>query len=95
METLLEATSRLRSAGYDVEFNATEDGQLRCVACGDDHDPTEIVIDQVVRYEGMSNPDDEAILLALRCTCGRRGLYVTGFGPTATTADVAILPRLR
>jgi hypothetical protein len=54
-----------------------------------------MIIDEVVRYEGVSDPDDEAILLALRCHCGRLGLYVAGFGPSASAADVAVLGHLR
>lgn len=95
METVLEAAARLRGAGYDVDFDATEDGHLRCSACGTLHDPATMAVDEVVRYEGASNPDDQAILLALRCECSRRGLYVAGFGPTATAADAAVLRHLR
>lgn len=94
METVLEAATRLRAVGYDVDFSATDDGRLRCGGCGICHDPTAIVIDEVVRYEGMSDPDDEAILLAVRCDCGRLGLYSAAFGPGASSADVAVLARL-
>lgn len=94
METLLEATLRLRAAGYDLDFSATETGQLRCAACGVDHDPEAMAIDEIVRYEGASNPDDEAILFALSCTCGRRGLYTAAFGPGMPPADVEVLHRL-
>ena len=95
METVLEAGARLRAAGYVVDFSATDDGRLRCAGCGTDHDPTAMVIDAIVRYEGMSNPDDQAILLALRCDCGRRGLYATGFGPSVSIADADVLVHLR
>ena len=94
METVLDATARLRAAGYGGDFVATEDGRLRCAACGTEHDPAAMVIDEVVRYEGASDPDDEAILLALSCDCGQQGLYVTGFGPAAGAADAAVLRRL-
>ena len=33
METVLEATARLRKSGFVVDFAATEDGQLRCGEC--------------------------------------------------------------
>ncbi|MEX2293415.1 MAG: hypothetical protein WD691_06465 [Acidimicrobiales bacterium] len=94
METILEATGRLRLAGYSVDFTATEDGRLCCGDCGSLHDPATVTIDEVVRYEGASNPDDETILFALRCSCSRRGLYSTGFGPSAGPADTAVLRRL-
>jgi hypothetical protein len=53
-----------------------------------------MAIDEVVRYEGQSNPDDQAILSALRCSCEQKGLYVTAFGSGASTADVAVLQHL-
>ena len=94
METVLEAAARLRDAGYTVDFSATDDGYLRCGACGTDHDAATMTIEETMRYEGASDPDDEMMLLALRCECGRPGLYVTAFGPNASTADVAVLQRL-
>lgn len=95
METLLEAAARLRDDGYAVDLTATSDGRLRCGGCGSDHDPMDMVIDEVVRYEGASNPDDQSMLLALRCECSCRGLYVTAFGPSASAADGTVLQRLR
>jgi hypothetical protein len=94
METVLDAAQRLRAMGYVADFSATEDGELRCGACGTVHDPASMAIDEVVRYEGITNPDDEAILLALRCDCGVKGLFVAAFGPTATADDAAVLRRL-
>lgn len=95
METVLEAVTRLRRSGYGVDFTATPDGLVRCGACGTDHDPEGMDIDETVRYEGVSDPADEAIVLAVRCTCGRRGTYVAGYGPNASAADAAVLVRLR
>lgn len=95
METVLEAAARLRRIGYTADFSPTEDGRLQCDTCGELHDPATMVIDEVVRYEGASDPDDEAILLAMRCVCDRAGLYVAAFGPNASAADAAVLPLLR
>jgi hypothetical protein len=94
METILEAAARLREAGYAADFSATEDGQLRCGACGAEHDPATIVIDQIVRYEGLSDPGDETMLLALRCGCDQRGLYTTAYGANVGTGDLAVLQAL-
>jgi hypothetical protein len=94
METVLEATARLRSSGFVVDFAATEDGRLRCGECGEVLDPSTMVIDEVVRYEGASNPDDQAILFALHGRCERPGLYLSAFGSGASPADDAVLRRL-
>src|SRR3954451_4294055 len=94
METVLEATARLRKSGFVVDFAATEDGLLRCGECDEVRDPSTMVIDEVVRYEGVSNPDDEAILFALHCRDDRPGLFLSAFGPGASPADDAVLRRL-
>ncbi len=94
METLVEALERLRALGYASSFSATDDGELRCEDCDTRHDPATMRIDETVRFEGSSNPGDEGILLALRCSCEMRGVYTSAYGPAATTADSAVLTRL-
>ncbi len=94
METLTEAIRRLRAAGYVTDFSASSDGTLVCRACGTSHDAAAIEIRETVRFEGDSNPDDEAILLALRCCDGCLGLYSAAFGPDTPPDDVAVLQRL-
>ncbi len=94
METLLEALDRLRAVGYVNDFLATNDGELRCVGCDARHDPATMLIDETVRFEGDSNPGDEAILLALRCSCGVGGTYTSAYGPMAASPDIAVLTRL-
>lgn len=94
METLLEATRRLRRRGFEQDFAATVPGRLWCDGCGRDHDPEHMVVEEIVRYEGASDPDDQAILLALDSACGRRGLYSAAFGSAAPARDVEVLQRL-
>ena len=93
-ETLVEAIARLRSEGYGSDFAATADGRLLCRACDAVCDPASMRIEHRVRFEGNSNPDDEAILLALLCSSGCRGLYSAAFGPDTPPEDAAVLRRL-
>jgi len=94
MDTLLDATDRLRSRGFSSDFRATATGRLRCLDGGSEHDPEIMRIEEIVRYEGASDPNDQAIMLALSCKCGRRGLYSAAFGPDTAEADVAVLHRI-
>jgi hypothetical protein len=80
MDTLLDATDRLRTRGFSNDFRATATGLLRCLQGGSEHDPGIMRIEEVVRYEGASDPNDQAIMLALSCECGRKGLYSAAFG---------------
>ncbi len=94
-ECLSRAVDRLTAAGYTHELRAEAAG-LRDVTTGRLHAPEELVVDETVRVEGLSDPGDEAIVLALRDQAGRlRGTYVAAFGSSASTADAAMLPRLR
>jgi hypothetical protein len=93
METMSEATTRLRAAGY-VENWIAEDGKLRCCTCTATYDPAEITVDEVVRFEGPSDPGDEAILFGLTGPCGHRGQYSAAYGPSASAEDVRVIVAL-
>jgi hypothetical protein len=94
MEAMLHAISRLRSAGYTLDLRAVAGGRLRCPACGTLVHGSEVVVTETVRFEGISNPDDQAILDALIAPCGHRGLFSAAFGIYASADDVDVLQAL-
>lgn len=94
METLTDAMNRLRTDGYSIDFSATEDGQIQCGACGVSEEPENLSVIVTERFEGDSNPDDEAILLGVACRCGGRGQYAAAFGPDTPHEDAAVLRQL-
>lgn len=72
METLSQATLRLQKAGYTSEISPEEIPQLN---------PDDWVIDEIVRFEGDSNPDDSSILYALSTRDGKRkSLLIDAYG---------------
>lgn len=82
-ETVSEAVNELAAMGYgdDLRF---DDGVLRCSRCGETHPSQDADVEQVRRFEGQSDPADEAIVLALRCPhCGAGGVLVSPYGPDA------------
>jgi hypothetical protein len=94
METLTEAIERLRGRGFTVDFSAAPGGLLRCEECGSEFDPALLHIDEIVRFEGESDPGDESILFALSGTCGHVGLYSTAYGSDAAPEDIAVVAAL-
>jgi hypothetical protein len=94
MEMMLEAIARLRALGYDLDLVAVSGGGLQCASCGEITDAATVTVDETVRFEGDSNPDDEAILIAVTTRCGHRGLYSAAFGPDTPAADSAVLRAL-
>lgn len=95
LPTVVEELEALRRRGYTVDFSVTRDGLLRCGDCGHTVPPGEVVVESTARFEGPTNPDDEAIVLGLHCeACDRRGVLVTAYGPTASAEEAAVLTAL-
>jgi hypothetical protein len=94
VETVAEAIDRLAARGFVDDFRPSGSG-LEARGCGACHPPEELVVEEVVRFEGVSNPDEEAIVFALRCAAhGVRGTYAAAYGPSMDQRDASIAQRL-
>jgi hypothetical protein len=90
--TLLEALERLRAAGFAGDMFVTAEATVRCGSCHEETAPTELDLECLVRLEGVSDPADEAAVLALTCrACGGRGTAVVRYGPEAEPQDDVVL----
>ena len=80
MATVTEVITKLRKDGYVEDFNL----QQNCLQCRDAHYSVfhdEFVIDKVYRFEGESDPGDEATVYAISCPkYGIKGVLVNGAG---------------
>ena len=78
--TLSETMSELRKEGYIEDFNL----QQNCLECRDGQFKVftdEFVIDKFFRFEGESNPSDQAILYAISSDKHNvKGVLVNGYG---------------
>lgn len=93
--SVVEELLTLRARGYVVDFSVSPQGQLRCHDCDCTFAPSSAVIESTARFEGASNPDDQAVVFGLRCDeCGGRGVLVAAYGPTATAEEAAVLTEL-
>ena len=94
-ETVLDAVQLLEREGYSSSVTVHPDGTMRCSSCAHSHVAADAFVDRVFRFEGASDPDDEAIVLAVRFPdCGAKGVVVSGFGPSADPAVLAHLQLL-
>lgn len=75
-----EARAALAAEGFDGNMDIVRDGKVHCHVCDDVHDPADVTIEAIRRYEGSTNPDDEESILALTCPCGCRGMATTATG---------------
>ena len=83
LATMVNAIAVLEAEGYTGQFTINGEG-IHCPRCHLMHSADRGLVERVVRFEGASDPDDEAILLGLRCPeCGALGTFASGYGPSA------------
>ena len=79
-DTVTEALNGLRLRGFSVDFNLQEN----CLVCNDDKfDVNNFEIMEVYRFEGDSDPADEAIVYAIESVNGMKGVMINGYGISA------------
>lgn len=82
-DTVTEAVKLLAALGYSATFE-WHDGELQCSACGATCALSGARAERVYRFEGPSDPADEAIVIGLSCpACGTKGTFVSAYGPAA------------
>ena len=94
VESLSDALKRFATSGFHHDFRV-DHGKLRDLATGEAYDPEVLEIDETVRFEGESDPDEQAVLFALRSPRGSPlGTYSTVFGPAMPPDEVDVVRRL-
>lgn len=83
MATLFEVTNKLQADGYTTDFNLKGD----CLECSGNllllH-PDEFIVDEHFRFEGPSDPADEAIVYAISSAKYHlKGILVNGYGTSS------------
>ena len=70
----------MKDRGYTKDFNLREN----CMVCDEEkYHPEDFEIVEVYRYEGDSDPADEAVVYAIESKKGDRGVLVSGYGISA------------
>jgi hypothetical protein len=90
-DTVSKAIEALQEQGYTTDFNI-EDNNLICSEGKFNADNFEVV--DVYRYEGNTDPADEAAVYAIQSSTGLKGILVTGYGASADMASAEILEKL-
>ena len=92
--TLSQTINGLKEEGYTLDFNIKED-YLFCRHNQVQLSPDDFEIDGVFRFEGESNPDDEAVLYAISSTKHDiKGTLVNGYGISADAASNNLIKKL-
>ena len=93
-DTVTEAVEFLAAAGYVDDFRLCPEG---IVSSDEDapHPTDTVVVDHTFRFEGPSDPGDEAIVLGVRCPeWDRKGVIVAAYGPDADPDEARLLTAL-
>jgi hypothetical protein len=93
-DTMLEALNDLRERGYTDDFNLKPDF-LECHARDLQVHPENFKVDEMYRFEGMSNPDDNSIVFAISSESGIKGVLVDAYGMYAESINEAMRLKLR
>jgi hypothetical protein len=89
--TVTEAINALRAKGFNLDFNLQEN----CIVCNNNsYQVDEFDIVDMYRYEGNSDPADEAAVYAIQSTKGEKGILVTGYGVSTDEMSADLLRKL-
>jgi hypothetical protein len=89
--TVTEAIEQLKKQGYTLDLNLKEN---HFVAGEQQYAADEFEIVDLYRYEGPSDPADEATVYALASASGIKGILVSGYGISADDASTETLKLL-
>ena len=76
-DTVSQAVDGLNQRGYTLDFNL----KGNCLECqGQSFNPNDFEISEFHRFEGNSDPGDEAVVYAIESRSGLKGVLVNAFG---------------
>ena len=79
MKSLATCLNRMISEGYTEDFKVTEQG-LQSIQHHLNYVPDQIRVVNFYRFEGESDPDDNAILYIIETADGTKGTLVDAYG---------------
>lgn len=89
--TVTEAIEDLRTQGFTEDFSLQEN---YLTLEGERFEADEFDILEVFRYEGDSDPGDEATVYGIQSSSGIKGVLVTGYGMSSDEIASGLLQKL-
>jgi len=90
-DTVSEAVTGLKQRGYTLDFNL----KSNCIECeGHKFNPMDFEIAEVYRFEGNSDPADEAVVFAIESKNGLKGVLVNAFGVYSESLNDEMVKKL-
>ncbi len=93
-ESLSLAITDLNKKGYNQDFNLHPEW-IECPPLKLRLAPEEFHVDEVHRFEGMTDPDDSSILFAITSSSGVKGLLIDAYGVYSDAISPLMIEKLR
>ena len=84
--TVSKALEELTEKGFTLDFNIQE-GRII-------NNPNDFEIVQIYRYEGESDPGDEATVYGIKSSTGEKGVFVAGLSAFTDNSAAMVLHEL-
>ena len=81
-----QALDELKESGFTVDFNIQESRII--------NNPNDFEIVQVYRYEGDTDPADEATVYGIKSCAGEKGVFVAGLAAFTDNSAAMVLHEL-
>lgn len=91
--TVSEAINKFRQQGFTIDFNL-EENCFTCEGNTNKYNTEDFEIVDVYRYEGDSDPGDEAVVYAIQSNSGLKGILVAGYGASSDPGISNMLEKL-
>ncbi|SHF89972.1 hypothetical protein SAMN05444483_103159 [Salegentibacter echinorum] len=92
--TLSQALNKLKlEEGYENDFNLLDE-EIELKSENKTFGVEDFDVDKVLRFEGMSNPDDNAIIYAITTSKGQKGVLVDGYGISSGQVSKKMIKKL-
>jgi hypothetical protein len=90
-DTMSGAISDLKARGYTLDFNLDEN----CIICHEEKfHPEDFEIIEVYRFEGETDPADEAVVYAIESNSGLKGTLVNAYGMYADAMSDEMIKKI-
>lgn len=93
-DTVSEALSDLKKRGFAYDFNI-KGGKMACPVLNTEYDQGQLQILETYRFEGPSDPADEAVVFGLEASDGVKGVFVDGYGAYYDEEGLELLQRMQ
>jgi hypothetical protein len=90
-DTVTAAVNGLRERGYNIDFNLSGS----CLVCPEGElNAEDFEIVEVHRFEGQSDPADEAVVFGIESKKGLKGILVSAYGPYTDSVSSDMMKKL-